>query len=259
LVSEYEIKNDTMVKKKIVISICVFYSIFFLAFFLMEKIESLNLAEIEYFASNESKKELRDEYWYLDYHAQFSRIKARAQELCVYNINFSQKISLAEWELYYDNEGLNLIEYFEIIAILILLAISYFIDGEYFPKKIMLLEPLFGEAILNKMNKRKWLFIIPCANRLMVATIILGTNIENRLKILTTGLSEGSIDSETFQLKQQNEIEKDLNRKIEYYFHLTAKYENLLLIYSSGSLNRSEFDERKKLLFELYTNEIKGK
>jgi hypothetical protein len=123
----------------------------------------------------------------------------------------------------------------------------------------MLLEPLFGEAILNKMNKRKWLFIIPCANRLMVATIILGTNIENRLKILTTGLSEGSIDSETFQLKQQNEIEKDLNSKIEYYFQLTAKYENLLLIYSSGSLNRSEFDERKKLLFELYTNEIKGK
>ena len=248
-----------MVKKKIVISICVFYGIFFLAFVIIEKIESLNLAEIEYFANNESKKELRDEYWYLDYHAQFSRIKARAQELGVYNINFWQKNSIQEWELYYDNEGLNLIEYFEIIAIFIIVAISYYIDGEYFQKKLMLLEPLFGEAILNKIKKRKWLFVIPCANRIMVATIILGTNLENRLKILAKGFNEGAIDRETFQLKQQDEIEKDLKRKIEYYFQLTARYENLLLIYSSGSLNRSEFDERKKLLFELYTNEIKSK
>ena len=248
-----------MVKKKIVISTCVFYCVFFLAFFTIEKIESLNLAEIEYFANNESKKELRDEYWYLDYHAQFSRIKARAQELGVYNINFWQKNSIQEWELYYDNEGLNLIEYFEIIAIFIIVAISYYIDSEYFQKKLMLLEPLFGEAILNKIKKRKWLFVIPCANRIMVATIILGTNLENRLKILAKGFNEGAIDRETFQLKQQDKIEKDLNRKIEYYFQLTARYENLLLIYSSGSLNRSEFDERKKLLFELYTNEIKSK
>lgn len=248
-----------MVKKKIVISTCVFYCVFFLAFFTIEKIESLNLAEIEYFANNESKKELRDEYWYLDYHAQFSRIKARAQELGVYNINFWQKNSIQEWELYYDNEGLNLIEYFEIIAIFIIVAISYYIDSEYFQKKLMLLEPLFGEAILNKIKKRKWLFVIPCANRIMVATIILGTNLENRLKILAKGFNEGAIDRETFQLKQQDEIEKDLKRKIEYYFQLTARYENLLLIYSSGSLNRSEFDERKKLLFELYTNEIKSK
>jgi hypothetical protein len=138
------------------------------------------------------------------------------------------------------------------------MAISYFIDREYFQKKIVLLEPLFGEAILNKMKKRKWLFIIPCANRIMVAAIILETKVENNLKLLAKGFNEGAIDRETFQRKQQNEIEKDLNRKIAYYFLLTARHENLLAIYNSGTLNRNEFEERKKLLFDQYRNEIRG-
>jgi hypothetical protein len=240
-----------MVKKTLILSTCVFYGFFCLAFFTIEKIESLNLVEIEYFVRYESKKELHND-------AHFSRIKDRAHELGVYNINFSRKNSNKEWELYYDNEGLNLIEYFEIILILLLLAITYFIDREYFQKKIVLLEPLFGEAFLNKMKKRKWLFIIPCANRIMVAAIILETQVENNLKLLAKGFNEGAIDRETFQRKQQNEIEKDLNRKIAYYFLLTARHENLLAIYNSGALNRNEFEERKKLLFDQYSNEIRG-
>ena len=235
-----------MKRWKIITYAIVFYLAFICLIIGLEKIETNNIRKIENYC-------MRYDCDFEKYNKVIEIISYESSMLLIYNLNFENGVY---WEIYEDDDGLNLIECMELIALSFFLFYALKIDKRHISNKIKLSEPLFSETINEYINSNNWQRVIPFYHRFSLYQIFLDTKINRNVDLFSKALKSGAITQETFNEKIAFINDQSQNQKTLHYFKFSKKFYDLSKLYKNQNISKSEFNQQKSVLFNSFSSEI---
>ena len=231
---------------KIITHAIIFYLAFICLIIGLEKVEANNIRKIENYC--------------LSYGCDFEKynkvieiISYESQKLLIYNLDFENGVY---WQIYEDDEGLNIIECLELMSLSFFLFYSLKIDKKNIANKIKISEPLFYDTINEYINTNNWRRVIPFYYRFSLYQVLIETNINRNVDLFSKALKSGVITQETFNEKIAFINDQSQKQKTLHYFKFSKKFHDLSKLYKNQSISKSEFNQQKSVLFNSFSSEI---